>query len=176
MKIDKHNIIQCVGIVLLALILIIMCYTIKSKQEQIEALESANTSLQGHYNTVSDTNYLLMYEIDELQTQLIEQKEIEVTKLQNLIEPIRETDKKLWFTLYKEIEEEYSDYFGKADNVYDCFTEEQINMMWKCIETETYQCNFNSKVNVACVILNRIDSEHFTLDPIDIITSPNQFA
>ena len=176
MKIEKHHIIQCVGIVLLALILIIMGYTIKSKQEQIEYLESANTSLQGHYNTVSDTNYSLMYEIDELQTQLIEQKEIEVTKLQNLIEPIRETDKKLWFTLYKEIEEEYSDYFGKADNVYDCFTEEQINMMWKCIETETYQCNFNSKVNVACVILNRIENEHFPLDPIDIITSPNQFA
>ena len=175
MKIKEYRviecIIQCVGIVLLALILIIMGYTIKSKQEQIEALESANTSLQGHYNTVSDTNYLLMYEIDELQTQLIEQKEIEVTKLQNLIEPIRETDKKLWFTLYKEIEEEYSDYFGKADNVYDCFTEEQINMMWKCIETETYQCNFNPKVNVACVILNRIENEQFPLDPIEIITS-----
>ena len=162
--------------VILFIIAMFLCGMVNSQSRQIEALESANTSLQGHYNTVSDTNYLLMYEIDELQTQLIEQKEIEVTKLQNLIEPIRETDKKLWFTLYKEIEEEYSDYFGKADNVYDCFTEEQINMMWKCIETETYQCNFNSKVNVACVILNRIESEHFPLDPIDIITSPNQFA
>lgn len=180
MKIKEYRviecIIQCVGIVLLALILIIMGYAIKSKQEQIEAIESAYTSLQEHYNTVSDTNYSLMYEIDELQTQLIEQKEIEVTKLQNLIEPIKNTDKELWFTLYKKVEEEYSDYFGKADNVYDCFTEEQINMMWKCIETETYQCNFNSKVNVACVILNRIENEQFPLDPIEIITSPNQFA
>ena len=47
MKIEKYNIIQCVGIVLLTLILMIMGYTIKSKQGQIEALESANTSLQG---------------------------------------------------------------------------------------------------------------------------------
>ena len=162
--------------VILSIIAMFLCGMVNSQSRQIEALESANTSLQGYYNTVSDVNYSLMYEIDELQTQLIEQKEIEVTKLQNLIEPIRETDKELWFTLYQEIEEEYSDYFGKADNVYDCFTEEQINMMWKCIETETYQCNFNSKVNVACVILNRIESEQFPLDPIEIITSPNQFA
>ena len=162
--------------VILSIIAMFLCGMVNSQSRQIEALETANTSLQGDYNTVSDTNYSLMYEIDELQTQLIEQKEIEVTKLQNLIEPIKNTDKELWFTLYKKIEEEYSDYFGKADNVYDCFTEEQINMMWKCIETETYQCNFNSKVNVACVILNRIENEQFPLDPIEIITSPNQFA
>lgn len=162
--------------VILSIIAMFLCGMVNSQSRQIEALETANTSLQGDYNTVSDTNYSLMYEIDELQTQLIEQKEIEVTKLQNLIEPIKNTDKKLWFTLYKEVEEEYSDYFGKADNVYDCFTEEQINMMWKCIETETYQCNFNSKVNIACVILNRIENEQFPLDPIEIITSPNQFA
>lgn len=162
--------------VILSIIAMFLCGMVNSQSRQIEALETANTSLQEHYNTVSDTNYSLMYEIDELQTQFIEQKEIEVTKLQNLIEPIKNTDKELWFTLYKEVEEEYSDYFGKADNVYDCFTEEQINMMWKCIETETYQCNFNSKVNVACVILNRIENEQFPLDPIEIITSPNQFA
>lgn len=162
--------------VILSIIAMFLCGMVNSQSRQIEALETAYTSLQGDYNTVSDTNYSFMYEIDELQTQLIEQKEIEVTKLQNLIEPIKNTDKKLWFTLYKEVEEEYSDYFGKADNVYDCFTEEQINMMWKCIETETYQCNFNSKVNVACVILNRIENEQFPLDPIEIITSPNQFA
>lgn len=176
MKIEKNSIIKFVGVTLLILIVTLVVTTIKSKQEQIEALETTNTSLQEHYNTVSDTNYSLMYEIDELQTQLIEQKEIEVAKLQNLIEPIKNTDKELWFTLYKKIEEEYSDYFGKSDNIYDYFTEEQINMMWKCIETETYQCNFDSKVNVACVILNRIENEQFPLDPIEIITSPNQFA
>ena len=162
--------------VILSIIAMFLCGMVNSQSRQIEALESANTSLQEHYNTVSDTNYSLMYEIDELQTQLIEQKEIEVTKLQNLIKPIKEADKELWFTLYQKIEEEYSDYFGEADNIYDYFTEEQINMMWKCIETETYQCNFDSKVNVACVILNRIENEQFPLDPIEIITSPNQFA
>ena len=162
--------------VILSIIAMFLCGMVNLQSRQIEALESANTSLQGYYNTVSDANYSLMYEIDELQTQLIEQKEIEVTKLQNLIKPIKETDKELWFTLYQEIEEEYLDYFGEADNLYDCFAEEQINMMWKCIETETYQCNFNSKVNVACVILNRIENEQFPLDPIEIITSPNQFA
>ena len=63
MKIDKHNIIQCVGIVLLALILMIMGYTIKSKQEQIEVLESANTSLQTHCSELKTANEELAYAI-----------------------------------------------------------------------------------------------------------------
>ena len=63
MKIEKHNIIQCVGIVLLALILIIMGYTIKSKQEQIETLESANTSLQTYCSELEHQNNLLQLTI-----------------------------------------------------------------------------------------------------------------
>ena len=65
MKIDKHNIIQCVGIVLLALILIIMGYTIKSKQEQIEDLESANTSLQTYCSELEMGGETLLYDSKE---------------------------------------------------------------------------------------------------------------
>ena len=74
MKIDKHNIIQCVRIVLLTLILIIMCYTIKSKQEQIEALESANTSLQTHCDELEIANQEFVNATIEMQNKIINDK------------------------------------------------------------------------------------------------------
>ena len=176
MKIEKHNIIQCIGIVLLALILMIMCYTIKSKQEQIEALESANTSLQTYCDELESVNQRLNFVVNAMQDKIIENKLEKVFEFQEIIEPLKETDKKSWFILYKSMQEYYADYIDTSETIYDYFTEEQITMMQKCIETETYQCSFDAKVNVACVILNRIEHEQFPTDPIEIITGKNQFA
>ena len=176
MKIDKHNIIQCVGIVLLALILMIMGYTIKSKQEQIEALESANTSLQTYCSELRTANEELAYAITDIKENITNNKELEVLRVQSIIEPLKEIDKRAWFILYKSIQEEYDDYLDSPESIYDYFTDEQIVMMQKCIETETYQCSFEAKVNVACVILNRVEHDEYPTDPVEIITSKNQFA
>ena len=170
MKIKEYRviecIIQCVGIVLLALILIIMCYTIKSKQEQIKALESSNTSLQTYCSELDITNETLLYE----------SKEEEVFRFQDMISQLKETDKRAWFILYKSMQEEYSDYLDPCESIYDYFTDEQITMMQKCIETEAFDCSFNAKVNVACVILNRVEHDQFPTDPVEIITGKNQFS
>ena len=176
LKIEKHNIIQCVGIVLLALILIIMGYTIKSKQEQIEALESANTSLQTYCSELRTANEELAYAITDIKENITNNKELEVLRVQSIIEPLKEIDKRAWFILYKSIQEEYDDYLDSPESIYDYFTDEQIVMMQKCIETETYQCSFEAKVNVACVILNRVEHDEYPTDPVEIITSKNQFA
>ena len=168
MKIDKHNIIQCVGIVLLALIFMIMGYTIKSKQEQIEALESANTSLQTYCSELEHQNNLLQFNNKELQTELDNQQIKWYNNILELIDQIKPTNKKLWFVLYKSIE--------TKDTIYNHFTNEQIKMMQKCIETETFEADFDSKVNVACVILNRVEHDLYPTDPIEIITEKNQFA
>ena len=176
MKIDKHNIIQYVGIVLLALILIIMGYTIKSKQEQIEALESANTSLQTYCSELRTANEELAYAITDIKENITNNKELEVLRVQSIIEPLKEIDKRAWFILYKSIQEEYDDYLDSSESIYDYFTDEQIVMMQKCVETETYQCSFEAKVNVACVILNRVEHDEYPTDPVEIITSKNQFA
>ena len=170
MKIKEYRviecIIQCVGIVLLALILIIMCYTIKSKQEQIKALESSNTSLQTYCSELDITNETLLYE----------SKEEEVFRFQDMISQLKETDKRAWFILYKSMQEEYSDYLDPCESIYDYFTDEQIIMMQKCIETEAFDCSFNAKVNVACVILNRVEHDQFPTDPVEIVTGKNQFS
>ena len=49
-------------------------------------------------------------------------------------------------------------------------------MMLKCIETEAHEASFDCKVNVANVILNRIKSDQFPTDPVELITQKNQFA
>ena len=176
MKIDKHNIIQCVGIVLLALILMIMGYTIKSKQEQIEALESANTSLQIYCIELETANEELAYAITDIKENITNNKELEVLRVQSIIEPLKEIDKRAWFILYKSIQEEYDDYIDPSESIYDYFTDEQIVMMQKCVETETYQCSFEAKINVACVILNRVEHDEYPTDPVEIITAKNQFS
>ena len=180
MKIKEYRviecIIQCVGIVLLALILIIMGYTIKSKQEQIEYLESANTSLQTYCSELRTANEELAYAITDIKENITNNKELEVLRVQSIIEPLKEIDKRAWFILYKSIQEEYDDYLDSPESIYDYFTDEQIVMMQKCIETETYQCSFEAKVNVACVILNRVEHDEYPTDPVEIITSKNQFA
>ena len=176
MKIEKHNIIQCIGIILLTLILIIMGYTIKSKQEQIETLESANTSLQIYCIELETANEEFVEAIMTARENAINNKYEEILRLQTIIETIKDDNKEIWFILYKTIQEEYNDYLDQSESVYDYFTEEQIAIMQRCIETETYQCSFEAKVNVACVILNRIEHDEFPTDPIDIITAYNQFA
>ena len=170
MKIDKHNIIQCIGIILLTLILIIMGYTIKSKQEQIEYLESANASLQIYCIELETANEELVEAIMTARENAINNKYEEILRLQTIIETIKDDNKEIWFILYKTIQEEYNDYLDQSESVYDYFTEEQIAIMQRCIETETYQCSFEAKVNVACVILNRTEHDEFPTDLFDIIT------
>lgn len=92
-----------------------------------------------------------------------------VNKLE--IEPNEET-----FSDYKDFINEHSDEYDLPETIYDYYTEYEIELMLQCIETETYDKDFLSKVNVANVILNRLSSEKFAESPIEVITSPNQFA
>lgn len=81
-----------------------------------------------------------------------------------------------WFIEYKRIIDKYSEWINPPETIYDVYSTEEIRYMLKCIETETYQQNFIPKVNVANVILNRVNNERFPSNPIEVITSPKQFA
>lgn len=85
-------------------------------------------------------------------------------------------DKQIWFVEYKELIESYEDVIDPPESVYDYFTEEEIYLIQRMVETETYQQDFMSKVHVACVAFNRYDSDVFSDDMKKIITSPSQFA
>lgn len=85
-------------------------------------------------------------------------------------------DKKEWFLAYKEFLEKYPT-FDRPQTIYEKYTEEEIYMMQRVIETEVYGCDFEAKANVASVILNRIEGDNkFSNDAITVCTSPGQFV
>lgn len=85
-------------------------------------------------------------------------------------------DKKEWYIAYKSVIEKYKGFIDPPETIYDYYSDDEINLMLRCIETETYQSDFLSKVNVANVILNRLECEEFSTSVYDVITDENQFA
>ena len=76
---------------------------------------------------------------------------------------------------YKLLLEEYADYINPPVCIYDVFTEDEIYLMCRCIETETHGCKFDGKVDVAVVIINRLESDKFA-NTVDKVIVPGQFA
>ena len=85
-------------------------------------------------------------------------------------------DKKEWFLAYKEFIKKYPEY-DRPQSLYEKYTEEEIYIMQRVIETEVYGKDFEAKANVASVILNRIEGDNnFSDDPMTVCTSPGQFV
>lgn len=119
------------------------------------------------------TNELVIEEVIEEQ----DQYEIAIHEMQEKMKKIESIeDKKEWFIEYKKIIYEYIELIDPPETIYDYYSEEEINLICRVVETETYQCDFESKVNVANVILNRIDDEKFGGTVKEVVTSTNQFV
>ena len=99
----------------------------------------------------------------------IEEYETKIAEIKNI------EDTKEWFLDYKEINFKYVNWIDPPETVFDVFTEEEVRLICRAVETECYQQNFDSKVNVASVIFNRIESGKFGDTVNEVITSPNQF-
>lgn len=99
---------------------------------------------------------------EELDSKLIKIKDIE--------------DKKEYFLAYKELIKEYSEWCEIPKTIYDVFTEEEINLICRVVETEVYQRSFDSRTNVASVVLNRFNSGKFGDTITKVVTKPHQFA
>ena len=158
----------------------VFSYVIICQHNTIEALESANTSLQGDIERLSiNYNELNDKYVDKCAEMVYNQSELEKEECLHflkLIELIKDQDKYVWFQLYYNALFNIYELDDLPETPYDVFTEREITMMLKCIETETHEASFDCKVNVANVILNRVESEQFPTDPVELITQNNQFA
>lgn len=94
----------------------------------------------------------------------------------DLIEPLKESDKELYLKLYLKLINDYSVSIDAPLKVEEYYDQTQVNMMERTIETETFGADFESKCNVASVILNRVENELFPTVPCEVISSPNQFS
>lgn len=103
-------------------------------------------------------------------------EEVSLRKYKNILSLLGESSyTEQEYSNYKDILFMYMNTFNKTETIFDIFTEEELQLIYRTVETEVYDKDFISKVNVANVIFNRYDSEDYG-DITNIITSPNQFA
>lgn len=115
---------------------------------------------------------ILLDEIEYLNEQNVEETELNVEEILYYIEPLKQFDKEIYMEQYRKIIEKYN--IEKVE-VTDIYTEEELNYLYRCIETETYQCPIDAKINVVNVVFNRLNAG-FGNNIVEVITAPNQFA
>ena len=158
---------------------IMLSMILNSKQTKIDELKQKTIDLEKKLQNYENNNEELKAENEQLYNMLnqsMEANRLNVITILDYIEPLKNLDKLEYFKNYKQVIFNNSNLIDPPETIYDIYSTEEIYVMLKCIETETYQCPFDAKVNVACVILNRINHNKFPSNPIDVVTSPNQFA
>lgn len=86
------------------------------------------------------------------------------------------SDQQEWFIAYKEIIEEYSYILDPPKTIYDYFTEDELELLFRVVQSEVGdEYSFDQKVNVATVIFNRLYHERFPNTLLEILT-PDQFS
>lgn len=85
-------------------------------------------------------------------------------------------DKKEWFIAYKNIIGEYSYIIDSPETIYDCFTDEELDLLFRTVQAEIGdEYSFEQKCNVASVIFNRVYHEKFPNNLKEILI-PSQFS
>ncbi len=81
-------------------------------------------------------------------------------------------DKREWFCSYKCIIEEYSYILDPPETIYDYFSEEELDLLFRVVQAEVGdEYSFEQKVNVAEVIFNRLEHERFPDTLLEILTT-----
>ena len=94
------------------------------------------------------------------------------------IEYLKEKNKLEWYKVYRTIVCKYINVVGMPSTVFEFYTGEEVRLICRTVETECYGKDFDSKVNVASVIFNRIEHpDKIYGETVEkVITSPKQFA
>ena len=104
--------------------------------------------------------------------QKVDEKELAAKEAQQKIKDLDDIeDKKEWFITYKKIIEEYEDVLDSPESIYDCFSEDELDMFFRVVQAEVGdEYEFEHKCNVASVILNRLESDEFPNDMFCILS------
>ena len=146
------------------------------------------------YNNVEEilnvrtSNIQQIYNVAEssIETTIIKKKELEAKNLNNqikkeykdLMSQLHTTkNRKEWMKKYNALLSKYKQLNGKK-HITNKYSQQEIALMQRCVETEVSGGDFNSKANVASVILNRVNDkkERFGNTITEVITAKNQFA
>ena len=174
MRNSKKNIkkrdVMVLSYVIFVIVAVFLSAFILYKISQLELMEVREL----HIKKIEDT-------VEEADDSNILLKEDYIKMRQDEIDNLRfVTDEMIKFIKYKGICVRYQDATGIKEDVteylHSNFSLDEIYLMQRVIETECYQRDFRSKVNVASVILNRLENGKFGNNIEEIITNKNQFA
>lgn len=103
--------------------------------------------------------------------QKVDEKELAAKEAQQKIKDLDDIeDKKEWFITYKKIVEEYDDVLDFPESIYDCLSEDELDMFFRVVQAEIGdEYEFEHKCNVASVILNRLESDEFPNDMFEVL-------
>lgn len=119
----------------------------------------------GDKNIEEQINIISKHQLDKIQEANVK------------IDMLDKSNKKEWFKNYKAIQQEYVEYIDPDETIYDYFSESELNLLFKIVETEVRgNENFNEKVNVASVIFNRMKHDDFPATMNDVLTEHPQFS
>lgn len=156
---------------------LLMPITLKAKEynNSEEILNVRTSNIQQIYN-VAESN---------IETTIIKNKELKAKNLRNQIEKEYKylmsqlhttNNRKEWMKKYNTLLE-HKQLNGKK-HITNKYSQQDIALMQRCVETEVHGGDFDSKTNVASVILNRVNDkkERFGNTITEVITAKNQFA
>lgn len=86
------------------------------------------------------------------------------------------TDSVEWLEVYEAVNKEYDDITDELSTLENTYTDEEIQYLYRCVETETCGSDIASRSHVAKVIMNRVNDERFPNTITDVVTQPNQFC
>lgn len=136
----------------------------KNNNIQLKACESQNEIITGN-------EPILIIEVNKIE------KENDMQMVLNRFKELNKIkDEKEWFIAYKNIVEDYSYIINPQETIYDCFTEEELDLLFHVVQAEIGdEYSFKQKCNVASVIFNRVYHERFPNNLKEILI-PSQFS
>lgn len=146
--------------VLLSVMIVSLSALVVPLKGQGENLETESVAVQvtvkpteiNIENFIEEQPVSINFEIDKA----IEEMNQKMAEIESI------TDKKEWFIAYKNIIDEYSYIIDPPEDIYDCFTEEELDLLFHVVQAEIGdEYSFEAKVNVASVIFNRLEHERF---------------
>lgn len=161
--------------ILLSILIVSLSALLVPLEEQRENIATESVAVQAiasksaenqDYEVVEASDVSINFEIDTAIEEM-NQKMIEIESID---------DRKEWFIAYKNIIEEYSYILDPPETIYDYFTDEELDLLFRVVQAEIGdEYSFEPKVNVASVIFNRLEHERFP-DTLSEILVYDQFS
>ena len=152
MNIKTKILLSLVIVSLSALVVPLEGHSENTKTESVTVQTAVRIAENVDKNSIEEQLIPINFEIDNA----IEEMNRKMAEIESI------TDKKEWFLAYKDVVEQYSYIIDPPENIYDYFSEEELDLLFHVVQAEIGdEYSFEQKCNVSSVIFNRLYHERF---------------